>query len=117
MSFQANNAKRHLIRFGPDHPNECATCGVPVQSWDEHCKHVEKEHGGNWRFKCGKCDDHFEVSKVNENTDSWNVVFCFQDNDLLRTHMRESHVSDICQRKYKSNESTIVSRWFYANMI
>ena len=46
---------RHCKGEGPYHFARCIICDLEVESWDEHKKHVNEQHGGNFRYKCGLC--------------------------------------------------------------
>ena len=50
-----NILARHIRQEGQFHLAQCATCGKKVKSWDEHKMHVDQEHGGSFRYRCGIC--------------------------------------------------------------
>ena len=50
----------HLKKWGPYHDKKCEQCEVQFTSWEEHCSHVEREHGNTWKYRCGFCPDVFD---------------------------------------------------------
>ena len=46
---------KHKRYEGPYHTDNCNTCGVPVDSWEEHQEHVRDFHDGTFEHKCGLC--------------------------------------------------------------
>ncbi len=85
---------------GPYHDSHCAECGHQVLSWEEHQKHVELEHGGRWRHKCGLCGTSFAEARelrshrVAEHRREAEQEFCHVCGKHvrgLRAHLRSVH--------------------------
>ena len=57
--------KEHLQKLGPLHNNECTQCSEKMTSFKEYKDHVNNQHFGVWKFKCGfeNCGEMFEEDK------------------------------------------------------
>ena len=55
----------HLQKLGPLHNNECSQCSEKMASFKEYKDHVNNQHFGVWKFKCGfeNCGEMFEEDK------------------------------------------------------
>ena len=51
--------EKHLKKMGPFHDGRCGQCGEKFEVWADHKKHVENKHDGEWKFRCGFCDEVF----------------------------------------------------------
>ena len=56
----ATMLRQHKRRMGPYHGNSCVQCDYKFYSWEEHKKHVENSHGGQWLYWCGLCSEAFD---------------------------------------------------------
>jgi len=56
----SSHYREHMKARGPYHNDECAQCSKKLPSYDEYRIHVELEHNGSWKFKCGHCKNCFD---------------------------------------------------------
>ena len=49
--------RKHVQSGGPYHNNQCTQCTESFKSYSEHELHVKYIHMGNWKYKCGLCED------------------------------------------------------------
>ena len=55
--------KDHLKRAGPYHGDECVQCPFKFTTYEEYCDHVNKDHFGRWKYRCGHCLEMFDQNK------------------------------------------------------
>ena len=85
--------KRHMRNMGPFHDGRCAECGERFSSWDDHKTHVESKHKGEWKFRCGFCNELF-VNKLSYGVHTRNIMNPCKKK--LEYFKGESHVCDVC---------------------
>ena len=59
---RTSRIKEHVQKLGPLHNDECAQCSQKMTSFNEYKDHVNNQHFGVWKFKCGfeNCGKIFE---------------------------------------------------------
>ena len=53
----------HMTAQGPQHNDQCSQCPRKFKTYEEYKSHVDEEHYGKWRYKCGFCGDTFDEKK------------------------------------------------------
>ena len=54
---------KHLKQRGPLHNDECSQCSRKMASFHEYQNHVNDQHYGVWKYKCGYCSLIFDDRK------------------------------------------------------
>ena len=62
---RASDYEVHLKKNGPLHNDECSQCSKKMSSYQEYQNHVDVEHYGIWKYKCGfeNCGSIFDKKK------------------------------------------------------
>ncbi len=55
--------RKHVRGGGPFHNNQCTQCQEKFECYADYKCHVEKEHLGVWKFKCGLCEKLFDAKE------------------------------------------------------
>ena len=55
---------RHKKQKGLLHNDECTQCSKKISSYQEYQKHVQDQHYGLWKFKCGHCAEIFDSEEI-----------------------------------------------------
>ena len=58
-----NKYQEHMQKKGQFHDDQCAQCERKFTTYEEYKTHVEEEHYGKWKFKCGFCQECFDEKK------------------------------------------------------
>ena len=56
--------KRHLVKKGQFHDDNCSQCGSEMKCYQDYQNHVKNEHENKWIYKCGFCAEMFVDSKT-----------------------------------------------------
>ena len=60
-TLRINLIQKHVKSGGPFHTNQCTQCIQTFKSFAEYDTHVKQFHMGNWKYKCGICEDIFDT--------------------------------------------------------
>ena len=58
-----NKFQEHIQKKGPHHNDQCSQCSRKFETYEEYKTHVEEEHYGKWKYKCGFCEEMFDERK------------------------------------------------------
>ena len=83
-------SREHLQKRGPLHNDECSQCSRKISSYKEYQDHVESQHYGIWKYKCG-----FEI--CGEIFDEQSLYLKHAKN-----HTRKPHTRKIPQKENQS---------------
>ena len=48
-----------MLKKGPHHNDQCAQCSRKILTHKKYNMYVVEEHYGNWKYKCGHCEETF----------------------------------------------------------
>ena len=62
LGKRTNHFTQHLQKMGPLHNDECSQCSKKFSSYKEYQDHINTQHYGIWKYKCGfeNCGEIFD---------------------------------------------------------
>lgn len=59
--------RKHQAQKGPFHNEECTQCSSPMKTFQDYQRHVDEQHYGIWKYKCGFCEITFDSNEEADN--------------------------------------------------